>query len=322
MLLRISLAAATLCCSVSAQIFTDRFSVPSLPNIPVLGWTIETGVWKVANGRLSTDGARTWSYITKDNMTAKNCVLDAEMFYATGGVQFAGLTARYTSANNTLMCKIQQNSTASGGFDRAFLYERGVGGNTYANTTTRPTSAYCRMIVIENQFWMQMDLDKDGVYDQTVGPRAITMANGSAKLGLNAYSVSQIDNFEYFDAVLHPQANAVPKIGTTYSMDLYTTATKITPWKMALSLGNTGFPFGPYRIPLDVDAVFNLSLTLGGALGLAGVTDATGKATPGLVIPNDKALIGFGVYGAAIAIDGSKVMGIGGISNELYIKFQ
>jgi hypothetical protein len=118
-----------------------------------------------------------------------------------------------------------------------------------------------------------------------------------------------------------PQANP-PKIGTTFKMDLHVEATQITPWRMALSLGNKGFPFGPYRIPLDVDAVFNLSLALGGPLGLAGITDAQGKATPGLVIPNDPVLIGFGVFAAALAIDGTKPMAVGGVSNEIYIKFE
>ena len=325
-MLRITTAACltALVSGLSAQEFTDTFSVPSTSGAP--GWTVGSGVWKVAGGRLQTDGATVWSYITKDGYTPLNCVLDLEAFYTPSGVQFAGLTARYANASSTLMCKIQENTTNGGAdFDRSFVYERGgpgSAGTLWADLTTKvTTSAIIRMIVCGDQVWMKHDFDKDGTFDQTIGPQTVLQVKSAGGIGANMYAVSQIDNWEYHSAVLKPQTSAVPKIGTTFKLDLVTQATTVTPWRMAMSGGNAGISLGARSIPLTLDAIFDLSLAVGGALGLGGVTDSSGVAAPGLIIPNFPALVGVTLFAAAITADGSRPMGIGDISNEIAIKF-
>ncbi len=326
-MLRITTAACltALVSGLSAQEFTDTFTVPSTSGAP--GWTVGTGVWKVAGGRLQTDGGRTWSYITKDGYKPLNCVIDLEAFYTPSGVQFAGLTARYASGSSTLMCKIQENTTNNGNnFDRSFIYERGGAGSAgtlWADLTTMvATSAIIRMIVCGDQVWMKHDFDKDGTFDQVIGPQTVLIVKSAGGVGANAYATSQIDNWEYHSAVLKPQTSAVPKIGTTFKLDLVTQATTVTPWRMAMSGGNAGFSLGGGRgIPLTLDAIFDLSLAVGGALGLGGVTDSSGVAAPGLIIPNFPALVGVTLFAAAITADGSRPMGIGDISNEIAIKF-
>lgn len=308
---------------LAAQTYYETFSVPSIPSLPpVLGWTIQDGSFSVVNGRLRGDGSSTWAYITKDGANALNCVIEAEMFTVGTALQFCGLTARYTSATSTLMCKVQQNSASSNGWNYVYLYQRTTGKTTQAPLAKFSPSVIARMIVLDGSYTMQVDFDKDGAYDQTILSAPITTMNSAGGTGLNVYRTAELDNFKYFDAILQPQGAAQPKIGTTFQMDLKTEGTQLTPWRIALSLGNKGFPIGTRRIPLDVDPVFNLSLALSGPLGLGGLTDSSGDATPGLVIPNQPVLIGLGVFAAAITLDGSKPEGIGYISNDLHIRFQ
>ncbi len=295
------------------QAVIETFTFANGPTIP--GWTQQRGTWAINNFRLAHTSGASWDYITKDGVSTKNSVLDVEVFYGGTGVQFGGLTARHPGGNldnNLVMCKIQDNG-GTPDLDRVFIYERGgAAGNTYADLVPGVQSAFIRMITLEANATMQIDKDKDGVFEQSVGPRALTTILGSGFVGLNAYQATELDNFEYFDAVLVPQSGSTPKIGTTFSMQLTTPAPQFTPYIAALSEKNTGIPFGSRAVPLGIDALLVASL----GAGLGGLTGANGIATINLPIPNNPALVGYKFFAAALTLDGQQPFGLGAISNE------
>ena len=300
---------------LAAQQFIETFPIDG-PTVP--GWTVQNGAWQVLGGRLSETSGGTWAYVTKDGLAAQNCVLDGEFFYSTTStIQFGGLSARYAGPGdtNTLMCKIQNNGGVAD-FDRVFLYERsGAGGNTYIDLVPGTLAAYCRMFVLNNEFWMEIDGDQDGIFEFATPRRVATTILASGLLGMNAYQSTEMDNFEYHDAVLVPVANSLPQIGTNYDLDLHVNPNDL--WLGALSAGNAGIPFfvEPRAIPLTADGIFFATLGSAG-LGLAGVADPAGLATISIPIPNNRVLVGFTLFTSAFTIDGQRVYGVGGISNE------
>jgi hypothetical protein len=306
---------------LAAQEFIDTFDQDS-PNPPP-GWTAQVGVWSVAGGRLVTDQDAKWAYITKDGRKPTDFVIDFEAFYNPVGVQFAGVTGRYTSPTINLTAKIQESDVQNQDFERSFIYENpNAAGAAWTWKYLSPpvtTSCLVRFIVHGTQVTMQHDFDKDGFFDQSI--TRTTKVAGAGLIGACIWGASAIDDFELHNAVLQPGSASTPRVGTTFVMDLVTTARRIVPWRMAISLGNTGFPIGSRRIPLAIDPVLNLSLQVSGALGLTGHTDATGLARPALQIPNVASLVGIKVFTAAITLDGSRPDGIDNISNEIGIEF-
>jgi len=309
--------------SLCAQKFVDDFNRTSIGS----NWTTQSGTWSIGSNRLKTNGAGVWSYITLTTtnfpFNPKNSVLEGDFFFIGSGVQFGGLTSRYASTSNTLMCKIQNNGGAAD-FDRCFIYDQGgTAGSTWADLTkTGVLSARVRMFTVDGQCTMTVDWNNDGVDDQTIGPKALTTVTGTGLMGMNCYGSSEMDNFKYYNAILQPAPAATPKIGTTFQMELRTDATKITPYLCAFALGNKGFPIGPTKgspmswIPLTADPILNISIGLAGSLGLAGITDSTGLAKPALKnIPNDTNLVGFVIFIAGVTA------GFDHISNDLAVKF-
>ncbi|MFO1054038.1 MAG: hypothetical protein U1F36_17620 [Planctomycetota bacterium] len=300
---------------LGAQQFIETFPVDGA-GAPA-GWTAQNGTWQVIGGRLQSTSGGSWVYITRNGLIAQDCVLDGEFFYNTAtAVQFAGLTARYQGPgdSNTLMCKIQNNGGVAD-FDRVFLYERGASGNTFVDIPGGTVDAYCRMIVLGGEFWMEVDANRDGIYELATPRRVITLMTGAGLLGMNAYQTSEMDNFEYHDAVLVPSTGSVPHIGTSYGMDLHVGANEV--FLGALSTGNAGIPFivEPRAIPLTPDGVFFATLGVG-ALGLSGISDASGLATISIPIPPNPVLIGLTLFASAFTVDGSRTFGVGKISNE------
>ena len=80
-----------------------------------------------------------------------------------------------------------------------------------------------------------------------------------------------------------------------------------------------GIPIGGGQfIPLGLDPLLDLSLGVGGSLGLVGITDANGVGTPTLQIPNLTALVGVSFHAAGVTAGSGG--SIGNISNNHYIK--
>lgn len=189
---------------------------------------------------------------TATSFASTRSVIDGEFFFVGSGIQFAGLTSRHPgggSGSNLLMCKIQNNGGVAD-FDRVFQYEQS-GASNYLDMPGGTQSAYCRMVTLNNEFWMETDADKDGVYELVMAPKPITLALGGTLVGMDAYQTSEMDNFEFFDAVLLPQVNAVPHVGQNYDMRLYTPS-PLKPWIGGLTLGGTRPPPRALRIELQL----------------------------------------------------------------------
>jgi hypothetical protein len=308
----LSVLALPLC--LDAQVYREDFNYPNGPVIP--GWTPRNGNWQVMNGRLvTTSGAGTW-YITKDGLTANRCVLDGEFFFVGSGVQYAGLAARYpgSGTTNLLYVKIQNNGGVAD-FDRVFAYEPPVALGTYYQDIPGGTvNAYCRMIVRDSEFWIETDANRDGIFEQALTRRPITTTLTGNMVGMTGYSTSEMDNFEFFDAVLTPQVAALPRVGMNYNLDLNTPSPTVA-WLGMAALGNTGFAIGSRRIPVDGD--FMAVGTFGNAgFGFAGATDAAGNAVMSIFIPPIPALVGFRLFTSAVTVDWTQPFGVGNISNE------
>lgn len=316
---KFSCAASFLICSLlgsaTAQVFRDDFNYPNGPTIP--GWTQQRGTWQVNNGRLSATSGSTWAYITADGLSATRSVLDGRFFFVGTGVQFAGLTSRHPGGNvdaNLLMVKIQNNGAAAD-FDRVFVYERNVAlGTFFVDIPGGTTDAFCRMITLDGEFWMETDADRDGVYELVTPRRPITQALTGTLVGMNGFQTSEMDDFEFFDAVLTPQPGATARVGQNYDLVLSTPALN-TVWFGLIALGNGGFPLGARRIPVDPD--FLAEGTFGNpAFGLIGATDATGNAAVSIPVPPLPAIIGLRCFVSAVTGDQAQPFGVGHISNE------
>ena len=322
--MRNALLIATLVAStLPSQQLIDSFSYPDGPVPPI--WVARTGSWVIRSGRLAATSGALWAYITHIGPQPVNSVLDGEFFYGTTpGVQFGGLTSRNQGLNTdsmTVMCKIQDNG-GTADLDSVWLYERGGTGATVTSPVAPPTqSAYCRMITLDNNVWFHVDANKDGIFEQVVGPKALTTMLGTGYVGMNAYQSTEMDNFEYFDAVLMPDPSSSPRIGTSYKVDMTAPLTQMTPSLAMLSLGNAGIPLGGGRaIPLSLDPMFSLGLTLAGPLGLVQLTDNAGKASYRMPIPNDAAFVGLGLFMSAVTVDTSRPFHVGSISNEQFFR--
>ncbi|MBK8978804.1 MAG: hypothetical protein IPM29_23130 [Planctomycetes bacterium] len=299
---------------LTAQVFTDHFNYADGPSVP--GWTQRRGTWQIANGRASAPGS--WSYLTRDGLSARDCVLDARFFFQpANATQFGGLTARHPgSAGDTdlLMVKVQDNATPAN-FDRIYCYERGQAlGTCYTDIPGGAMSAHGRMIVLDRACWMELDVDGDGYYELATPQRAIQTVDRVGLVGLSGYRGTEIDDFEFFDAVLLPAPGAAARLGARFQMELDTPSPSV-PWVGMLSTGNDGFALGARRIPVKLDALLTTSIGLRG-MGLVGTTDANGKAALSIPMPQDPAFVGLQLFAAAVTVDATRPFSIGHISNE------
>ncbi|MCB9870891.1 MAG: hypothetical protein H6837_13625 [Planctomycetes bacterium] len=316
-----------------AQILVETFDGPNLP----ANWAVRSGTWSITNGRISV-ASTGHNYMTIPGTNLLNCAMDVDVYWTGSGIQAGGVCARHggTSTESCVMVKAQANSATPNGLDRIYAYER-PGGSVSTVLSPTPTKTRIRMLCIGTQAFLQLDTNQDGTFDTTQAPLPISTHNTSGEVGIIAGTIgsaaAQLDNFALFDAVLVQTGigtanESRPRIGTTYSMTLYTQATSVTPFLCAMSLSNGGttngnlggIPIGGGRsIPLGLDPIFNLSLAVGGTLGLNGVTDASGVGNPKIAVPNLPALVSLAVHVAAVTPNGPV---IGNISNNHRVVFE
>jgi len=300
--------------SLPAQQYIETFSFPNGPTIP--GWTQHnTGNWSIINGRLTKSGGGSPDFLTKDGFTALDSVLDLEVFYGSGtGVRHGALTSRHpgTSALTPILyAKIQDNGGVVD-LDRFYIYE-----NTSALSvalTTPTQSAIIRLITLGNQATVHIDLNKDGIFDQIVGPRTLTSTLGPGGIGVSVTSNCQVDNWKYYDAVLLPQPAALPRIGSNYDLDLSTPSPTV-PWLGLAALGNVGFSLGTRAIPVSPDFLA-VGTFANATFGFVGATDPVGKAVVSILLPPLPAIVGLRIFTSTVTLDGTQPFGIGHISNE------
>ncbi len=316
------LLALLLAAPLPAQVFEETFTFPDGPVIP--GWTQRIGSWSITNRRLvMTSGAIT-AYITRDGLSAKDCVVDGEFFHMGSGLQFAGLASRHPGTsidNNLIMAKVQDNGTASG-FDGSWVYERAT-RNAAAKTGLPPMqSARLRLISLDNKATVWLDTDSNGVFELEVGSITLVNVLGSGLVGMTGYQATEMDNFRYFDAVLVGKPNSTPAIGTTYTMQFRAPQPQGTLFVCAAALANTGIPVDTRKIPLAVDALLQMSLTTPSVFGFAGLLDGNGDGAPALHIPNDSALVGIAMFVSGFTLVAPAPSGIGHISNDHHVVIQ
>ncbi|MBK9129557.1 MAG: hypothetical protein IPM13_17490 [Phycisphaerales bacterium] len=304
------------------QIVRETFDYPDGPVVP--GWTQQRGMWEVVDGRIASVSGATWAYITKDGLTARNCVIDGH-FKAQGfGIQFGGLTTRHPGGDvdaNLLMGKLQRNGSATT-FDRMFAYERPLAlGEYFVDLRTPTRQARVRMITLDSEFWLECDGNFDGVFEESLPRRPIAQVFGSGLVGMAGFANTTMDDFAFFDAVLVPQPGAMARVGSTFALHLSTPSPGVT-FLGLLSLGRDGIPLGERAVPLTLDEMLTTSLSSAAALGLLGTTDGAGGAYPGLRIPNVRSLIGLRVFAAAVTIDVTQPFAIKHISNEQFFTIQ
>ena len=316
------LIAVTFCAPLSAQVFEETFSYSDGPIVP--GWTQQRGTWAIKNQRLIATSGSLWAYITKDGFNVKDSVLDGDFFYDTGStVQFGGLTSRHAGTNldnNLVMCKIQNNGGAAD-FDRCFIYER-PGTSIYKDIVPGTLKGHCRLITLDNTARMLVDTNMDGIFELDVGTKTLTTILSSGLVGMAGYQTTQMDNFKFFDAVLVEQTGSVPKIGTTYTMQLRAPQPQNTVYVCAASLSNTGIPIDTRKIPLAVDGLLLISLTSPGVFNFVGLLDGNGDGFPNIVIPNDPSLVGAAMFIGGMTFVPTAPSSIGNISNDHHIVIQ
>lgn len=317
--------------ALSAQNWIETFSFPDGALPPASGWTVQSGTWQVKNQKMITT-TTVWGYVTKDGISAFNCVVEADCKWNVPAVQFAGAAARHagTAADDAVMCKIQSNGATVQGYDTAWCYERPGSATAITGIAPPLTSVRVRLVVLNNTATMSIDTDGNGTFDRVVPVKTLTAHAGPGLVGITGYTQaaaaanpSEIDNFAYYAGVLVERAGSLPKVGTSYQMDFYAPVTQPTPFMGAASLTSGTIPIGGNRgIPLAIDPLLTLSLSAGGALGLVGMTDATGKAAPTFNIPNIPSLVGLDIFTSVFALDPQQPLGIGAISNNHYFKIQ
>jgi hypothetical protein len=316
---------------LGAQVMVEDFSSNTLPP----AWQVRSGTWTFQNGQ-ATQTAGVWGYLTLQGISLYNCVVECDVYWGTtAAVKFGGVAARHpgTAADDACMVKVQSNGATVMGFDTLWNYERPSGG-ALAQTAIAPlmTATRIRLVCLNGEGWLYHDSNQDGVFDKMVGPKPYTGHPAAGELGITGYAQNSaaavIDNFAYYDAVLTDDGSTTPIIGTNHLMTLTTPATRITPFICAAALSNGtkngikgGIPIGGGRwVPLAPDPILNLSLALGGPLGLVGITDAQGVGKPTLNIPNDRALIGLSLVLAGVTLGGPT--GFESISNDHRVTIQ
>jgi hypothetical protein len=156
-----------------------------------------------------------------------------------------------------------------------------------------------------------------------LNPLTIATHNAAGRVGAvtgnsPGIGVSELDNFAFFDAVLVAQPGTQARIGSSYQMTLQAPVTQPTPYFGIASQTAGAFPLdGSRAIPLGFDPLFNVSLTLGGVLGLFGSTNASGTGSPQFNIPNMASLVGLRIFVSAFTLDLAQPFGVGHISNNL-----
>jgi hypothetical protein len=161
------------------------------------GWTEQAGDWSIESNRLKAQTASSWQYITYNNSSCTNGILQARAIYGSASsVQFIGLTARYSSTSVYVMGKIQDNSS-SGNWNRVFIYCN-ESMLTYADITAT-TDAEIQLEFSGSTVTFRIDRDRNGTWDYA--PSTTVSNTGSGLVGANGYYGSFLDDWWYGTAL-------------------------------------------------------------------------------------------------------------------------
>ena len=182
---------------------------------------------------------------------------------ATNTLQFGGVALRCVGTSDTVMVKVQNNSSATNptSFDSIWLYEQPGSAATKTGITPTFPRALVRLALLGQRAEAFVDSDLDGKWDHVVS-KTLTVTPKVGPVAIDGFGGVQIDDFEIFDAVIladtanpRPHARIRPQVRAPR---------QVRRWipRPPLPLSNTGIVLPDGRIiPLTPDTIFTISVT-------------------------------------------------------------
>ena len=249
------LALTVIAAGVSAQVWMDPFTYPDGPLASVGGWNAVAGAWTVKNNIAVAEDKFLWQYANQPNRTFQDGVAQCLVAHnggATNTLQFGGVALRCVGTSDTVMVKVQNNSSATNptSFDSIWLYEQPGSAATKTGITPTFPRALVRLALLGQRAEAFVDSDLDGKWDHVVST-TLTGTPKVAPVGIDGFGGVQIDDFEIFDAViLGDTANPRPTPGSTLKYVLR--GKSGAGYQAATSLSNSGIVLPDGRIhPAD-----------------------------------------------------------------------
>ena len=321
------LALTVIAAGVSAQVWMDPFTYPDGPLASVGGWNAVAGAWTVKNNIAVAEDKFLWQYANQPNRTFQDGVAQCLVAHnggATNTLQFGGVALRCVGTSDTVMVKVQNNSSATNptSFDSIWLYEQPGSAATKTGITPTFPRALVRLALLGQRAEAFVDSDLDGKWDHVVST-TLTGTPKVAPVGIDGFGGVQIDDFEIFDAViLGDTANPRPTPGSTLKYVLR--GKSGAGYQAATSLSNSGIVLPDGRIiPLTPDTIFTVSVT--GVLptvfsNYANWLDINGDGSVKLAVPPATSLVGITLFTAFITYDASGILQVSNDHRETIVQ--
>lgn len=203
--IKYTVAASILGLSASAQ--AGVVNLDDFNDGVVSGWTTQAGSISESGGVMSGSNS---SLATLDGATSSTVGVDA---IASTGTSYTALVMNYSSVNDNLFVKIQDNN-GNGLFDRVFFYHGNNGGSALTGTY------YFDLSNEVSSTYFELTDNGDGTVSAMVGATGDTFSGtlsnsySGTGIGLGFYGNAQADNFYAVSAV-----SAVPE-PSTYALML------------------------------------------------------------------------------------------------------
>ncbi len=176
---------------LTREVFCDSFDHTFGTTSP-RWWTEESGDWSLADRRLVSEALAANQVITVDSIDQADGCVEVQGFYGDGfGLRSFGTVARYASASDRVLVKLQENGT-NGFFNACYAYD---GGSTVLavqgqNFGTEPV---LQVQYDGPQVTVRIDVDGDGGWDHEY-PVTVTTIHGGLT-GASAYNQVGFDDW-------------------------------------------------------------------------------------------------------------------------------
>jgi hypothetical protein len=319
---RVTLALSLLAGLASAQQYIDPFGYA--PGTLIPGYTEQRGNWIATGTTVQSQLGATFQELTFDTFADRDACVETVAIYdtVTPGLMYTGPIVRHNgagAASTYFMVKLQDNGVPRDGFDTYWVYYYNGASHTFvaagSNGTIAPPAlrVRARLQVIEEapnvRVQIFLDTNLDGTWEiSREWLSLLGVGTAAGKIGVAGYQNAIADDLKYFNANLW--LSGTPQVGMP--VNLKGRATSGFGYLGACSLGHSGIPLGDGRvIPLDLDALFLLSLTTPVIFSnFTGVVDANGDFTMTLNTPAVPELAGFTIWSSAITFTPNGVIEI------------
>lgn len=151
----------------------DGFEIPDTTVIP--GWTEHStsGDFSIVGGQLQTTATMNvyQNTITMDGTTETDGCATIDLNYGAGNtVRAIGVVLRWTSPTDFIVALVQDNGSGTSVFNSMWIYEYPGEVQVAANFMVGSLGAApsIRAEVVGTQVTLQVDVDRDGIYDQSI----------------------------------------------------------------------------------------------------------------------------------------------------------